>query len=74
MRGEGKGECDRSEKVVVGESVPEGCEDDFQPNKFPSLPTGDFARGCRVWEESDAKELSDRVLCTPSACNVIEGV
>ena len=68
------GDSDRSEKVVVGDSVPDRCEDDFQPKKAPSPPAGDFGRGSRGREESDVSDSADSVRCTPSSCRVMLGV
>ena len=74
IRGEGKGDSDRSENVVVGDSVPDRIEEDFQPKKAPSPPAGDFGRGSRGREESDISDSSESVRCTPSNCKVILGV
>ena len=65
-RGEGIGDAERSEKVVVGDSVPDLFGDDFQPKSAPSLP-GDL--GCL----SDRRLSSVNVRFTPSSCKVKAG-
>ena len=53
----------------MGDSTPDLCEDDFQPNMLPSRPPGDFG----LPESVDRNDSSDSVLCIPSNCNVILG-
>jgi hypothetical protein len=65
-RGEGTGDDERSEKVVVGDSVPDLLGDDFQPNNAPSL-LGDLGR------LSEDKLSSVNVRFTPSSCKVKAG-
>lgn len=65
-RGEGTGDDERSEKVVVGDSVPDLFGDDFQPKSAPSLP-GDFGR------LSEDMLSSVNVRFTPSSCKVKAG-
>ncbi len=72
-RGEGSGDTERSEKVVVGDSVPDLCDEDFQPKKLPSRPPGDFGLCSRANLGSEAKESSESVRLTPSYCKVILG-
>lgn len=68
--GEGSGDTDLSEKVVVGVSLPAvlGGDDFVQPKKAPSL-LGDFGR-C-LSDVSVFTDSSDSVLCTPLISSVI---
>jgi len=65
-RGEGTGDDERSEKVVVGDSVPDLFGDDFQPKSAPNL-LGDLGR------LSDKRLSSVNVRFTPSSCKVKAG-
>lgn len=65
-RGDGTGDIERSEKVVVGDSVPDLFGDDFQPKSAPNL-LGDLGR------LSDRRLSSVSVRFTPSSCKVRAG-
>jgi hypothetical protein len=64
--GDGTGDDERSENVVVGDSVPDLFGDDFQPKSAPSL-LGDLGR------LSDSRLSSVSVRFTPSSCRVRAG-
>lgn len=64
--GEGAGDKERSENVVVGDSVPDLGGDDFHPKSAPSL-LGDL--GCL----SDRRLSSESVRWTPSSCKFKAG-
>ena len=72
-RGEGRGDIDRSEKAVEGESVlvlGDGVV--FHPKKLPNLPAGDFGRSISR-ASATPKDSFESVLFTPSNCSVMLG-
>lgn len=68
------GEFDLSEKVVVGDSMPPGRGEDFQPKKDENLDCGEFFLLIGDVDCVEPNELSETDLGKPSCNTTMSGV
>lgn len=72
-RGDGAGDKECSEKVVVGESAPVCDLEELHPKKDVNFPAGDFGLLCVVSGDVEYGSSSRKSSVTPSNCNLRSG-
>jgi hypothetical protein len=72
-RGDGIGDKDCSENVVVGDSAPVCDLEELQPKKDVNFPAGDLGLACVVSGDVEYGSSSKKSSVTPSNCNLRSG-